>query len=110
MQSIMKEIAEAEEKENEAAKRNKQGRRRASQEKASQEIESVFTNDDHDGDYDDFVNLLVYKAFTNALTDSNVVPVAQPNTKTVWIPIEVMKQNEIEPHLNKIYIFLRKTP
>ena len=47
----MKEIAEAEEKENETAKRNKQGRRRA-----SQEIESAFTTDDHDGDYDDFVS------------------------------------------------------
>lgn len=52
----MKEIAEAEEKENETAKRNKQVRRRASQEKASQEIESAFTTDDHDGDYDDFVS------------------------------------------------------
>ena len=31
----MKEIAEAEEKENETAKRNKQGRQRASQEKVS---------------------------------------------------------------------------
>ena len=55
----MKEIAEAEEKENETAKRNKQGRRRASQEKASQEIESAFTTDDHDGDYDDFVSLIL---------------------------------------------------
>jgi len=52
----MKEIAEAEEKENETAKRNKQERRRALQEKASQEIESAFTTDDHDGDYDDFVS------------------------------------------------------
>ena len=43
----MKEIAEAEEKENKAAKRDKQGCRRALQEKALQEIKSVFTNDDH---------------------------------------------------------------
>jgi len=54
----MKEIAEAEENENEAAKRKKQGgsRQRASQEKVSQEMESVFTTKDHDGDYDDFVS------------------------------------------------------
>ena len=51
----MKEIAEAEE--NEATKRKKQGsRQRASQEKVSQEMESVFTTEDHDGDYDDFVS------------------------------------------------------
>ena len=29
---------------------------KASQEKTSQEIESVFTTEDHDGDYDDFVS------------------------------------------------------
>jgi hypothetical protein len=55
----MKEIAEAEENENEAAKRKKQGggsRQRASQEKTSQEMESVFTTEDRDGDYDDFVS------------------------------------------------------
>ena len=47
----MKEIVEAEENENEAAKRKKQGRQ-----KASQEIGSVFTTDDYNGDYDDFVS------------------------------------------------------
>ena len=52
----MKEIAEAEE--NEATKRKKQEGNSCQREKASQEMESVFTIKDHDGNYDNFVYLL----------------------------------------------------
>jgi hypothetical protein len=64
----MKEIADAEEIEIEAAKRKKQGgsRQKASQE-ISQDMGSELTFEDHDDNYDDFVsfNFDIYRSFNS---------------------------------------------
>src|SRR5881275_1196558 len=90
----MKEIAEAEE--NEATKRKKQGGSSRQREKASQEMESVFTTEDHDGDYDDFVsfNFDNYQSFISYFKLTKLINIFLFRLIT-WIMISIIVNEEI---------------
>jgi hypothetical protein len=90
----MKEIAETEE--NEATKRKKQGGSSRQREKASQEMESVFTTEDHDGDYDDFVsfNFDNYQSFISYFKLTKLINIFLFRLIT-WIMISIIVNEEI---------------
>ena len=90
----MKEIAEAEK--NEATKRKKQRGSSRQREKASQEMESVFTTKDHDGDYDDFVsfNFDNYQSFISYFKLTKLINIFLFRLIT-WIMISIIVNEEI---------------
>ena len=90
----MKEIAEAEE--NEATKRKKQGGSSRQREKASQEMESVFTTEDHDGDCDNFVsfNFDNYQSFISYFKLTKLINIFLFRLIT-WIMISIIINEEI---------------